>query len=402
MKQPSLTIGIIIPQFPSYTETFFLSQVIGLCERGYIVNVFCNSVNTDPVMEKIFRLKQYGNLHIIPLGAKKLSIAAFKSLLFHPLNFIKWIRIPGATFKKEMYEQFCKIYFKKHACDIYHFGYSGTAISYLALFDSLPGKIMVSCLGTAENVKPLSEPERAEKLNTLFQKTDKVHCVSARMERTIQAYGATPEKIFINRPAIDTTVFARKEYYQATKKIQLLSIGRLVFQKGFLTGILAIAELKKKYNDFSWIIVGEGPEQEELIFYIHLFQLENNVVLAGKKTRDEVLKLYHQTDIFFLPSVSEGIANVILEAMAMEIPVVASNSGGIEEAITNKVNGMLCKNYDFESMANEIYLLCQNFEQRKLLGLQGRKTVEESFAIKRYIDVFEKEYHTLVNTKSYL
>lgn len=351
-------------------------------------------------MEQIFHLRHYSTLKIISLSVKKFRLNTIKILLGNPVNLIKWIKSPGKVFRKEMYDKLCISYFRQYKCDIYHFGYSGTAITYLSLFDYLPGKKVVSCLGTAENVKPLSEPLRIKKLNLLFQKVDKIHCVSQRMQKTIEEYNAPSEKIFINRPAIDTAVFTRKEIYRNTETIHILSIGRLVFQKGFLIGMLAIAELIKKFDNFIWTIVGEGPEREELIFYIHHFKLEKNVILAGKKTRNEVLEIYQTTDISFLPSVSEGIANVILEAMSMEIPVIASKSGGIEEVINHSVNGILCKNYDFTGMAHELLQLCTNVELRRSLGHMGRITIEENYSIKRYIDVFENEYHILLNKQN--
>jgi glycosyltransferase involved in cell wall biosynthesis len=98
-----------------------------------------------------------------------------------------------------------------------------------------------------------------------------------------------------------------------------------------------------------------------------------------------------------LPSVSEGIANVVLEAMAMEIPVVSSSAGGIKEVIINNVNGVLCENYDYKSMAEALHALSIDFDKRKCLGKRGRKTIEESFSLDRYIDVFEQQYYELTS-----
>ncbi|HXL55163.1 MAG TPA: glycosyltransferase family 4 protein, partial [Chitinophagaceae bacterium] len=305
-------------------------------------------------------------------------------------------RTAEKSFKSNAYSSLCEHYFRKYACDVYHFGYSGLAIAYLPALKSLPGKIMVSCLGTAENVKPITEEGRIKKLHTLFNKVDKIHCVSGKMAATIKQFGAAEEKIFINRPAVDTKFFSRKSEYGLNQHINILSIGRLVFQKGFLGGILAIAELKKRFQNFTWTIIGEGPEWEELIFHINSLGLDNHVQLIGKKVRDEIVQFYDKNDIFFLPSVSEGLANVVLEAMAMELPVVSSVNGGIEEVIHCGVNGILCDNYDFVSMGQQLYNLCIDFEKRKQLGKCARITIEKDFCIKRYVDVYEKEYYELV------
>ncbi len=239
-------------------------------------------------------------------------------------------------------------------------------------------------------------PDRTEKLEILFAQVDKIHCVSNKMTETIKHFDADDEKIFLNRPAVDVKLFSRKSNYENKKSIQLLSIGRLVFQKGLIVGMMAVAELVKVFTHFKWIIVGEGPEREQLIFHINSFKLNNNILLVEAKSRDEILELYEQSDILFLPSVSEGIANVVLEAMAMELPVVSSNTGGMNEAITNNFDGILCENYNHQSMSEQIFILCEDFNKRKKLGEQARKTIEEKFSIKRYVDVFEQQYLEMI------
>src|SRR5258706_1569808 len=208
----------------------------------------------------------------------------------------------------------------------------------------MPGKTMVSCLGTAENIKALTETGRTKQLNELFSSSDKIHCVSDNMAETIMNYGAQSEKIFVNRPAVDIGFFSRQKPYLQKHKLYIFSAGRLVFQKGFVIGLFAINELKKKFPGFIWKIAGDGPKMEELLLHIHALGLTEHVDLVGKKNKDEMYALYEEADIFFLPSVSEGLANVVLEAMAMELPVVSSDAGGMSEAITHNKDGMLSCN----------------------------------------------------------
>ena len=397
MNRNKLNIGVIVPQFPSYSETFFLSQVTGLCQRGHRVFVFCNSENEDQALKKSFQLSQYSNLQIISLHFKLFNIFTWIKFFFQSLFFIHKMRFYKGSLKNFLFMNLCQVYFEKYKCAIYHFGYSGTAVSYLPIIHSLKGKSIVSCRGTAENVKPLSEPGRGAHLKELFAKIDKVHCVSNSMLETIKRYDAPFQKIFINRPAVDISYFSRKTEFQASEQVRILSIGRLVFQKGFMIGLLAMREFKKMFTNFEWIIVGDGPEDEELLFNINLAGLHPHVKLIGRKTRDQVRELYESTDIFFLPSVSEGIANVVLEAMAMEIPVVASLAGGIREVITDNINGLLCENYDYQAMADALHVLSMDFNKRKCLGKKGRKTIEESFSLDRYIEVFEQQYYELIS-----
>lgn len=396
MKAEKPTVGIIFPQFPTYTETFFLSQVTGFCEKGYEVYVFCNTINPDGILNDMYQLKKFTNLHVINFDFSSLSLSFLKNIFKNPFVFFRRIQFDFFNIRRSVFNHLCKSYFLKYRCDIYHFGYSGIALAYLNIFDAIPGKKIVSCLGTAENVKLVTEKGRTEKLLKLFQKADSIHCISYAMKEKISHLTMHHSKIFVNQPAIDTAFFSRKNWPVFNHKIRILSVGRLVFQKGYMTGLLAMVDLKKIYPNFEWLIAGEGPEWEELAFTIHLLKLESNVLLAGKKTKPEIRDLYEQAHIFFLPSVSEGIANVVLEAMAMQLPVVSSDCGGLPEVIHHNVNGILCKNYDFKKMGSELVDLCLDAEKRKRLGMAARKVIEENFDVKRYISVFEQEYTDLM------
>lgn len=390
-----MRIGIIVPEFPSYTETFFLSQVKGLCERGHDVIVFCSHQNKDPVLEKNYELKHYSNLRIVELNIIRFGLTGLKNIVLHPLFFFGgWNR--EHSFRKSIYVQLCKVYLQKFNCSIYHFGYTGTAVSFLPMLGSLPGKVVVSCRGTAENVKPITDPGRIVKLFEVFKRVDSIHCVSEDLAVVIRRYGAPQEKIFINRPSIDVDYFRRRTPYPDHEVLQILTIGRLVFQKGLVTGILAIRLLVKKFPTLQWVIAGDGPDREELVFHIHLFGLEHNIVLAGRKSRMEIFEMYQQCDIFFLPSISEGIANVVLEAMSMELPVVSTDAGGIGEVIRSGKNGIACPVYDHIAMADALELFYRNREMRASMGRQARKTIEAGHNLTKYIDVYEEVYGDLV------
>jgi colanic acid/amylovoran biosynthesis glycosyltransferase len=216
------------------------------------------------------------------------------------------------------------------------------------------------------------------------------------MKDKIQKLKVAPGKIFVNHPAVDTDYFKYTTCNRSVgKPITILSVGRLVFQKGFMIGLKAIEVLAKKNAVFKWLIIGDGPEREELLFNINLLNLDGYVTLAGRKTKKEIKGFYEKADIFFLPSVTEGMANVVLEAMSMQLPVVSSNCGGMPEVIQHEENGMLCENYNFKQMGEALFQLYVNPEKRERLGARARQTIEKDFNIDRYISVFEEAYYKL-------
>lgn len=393
-----LRIGIIVPQFPTYTETFFVNQVAGLCKAGHEVIVFSHTKQSETSLVKDFGLDVYKNLTIVNFDFSTMPLEILKTLATSPLLFFKKFTINFRNMRSAVYRHLCILNLNKYACDIYHFGYSGIALTYLDFFEKISGKKMVSCRGTAENVLGITEAGRPEKLRELFKKTDSIHCVSNALAKKIFNFGALNEKVFINQPATDIQLFSAKENTRdANKTLKILSVGRMVFQKGYMPGLLAMAELRKSFDNFVWILAGDGPGNEELIFTINLLQLNEHVLLVGRKNKNEIKALYAEANIFFLPSVSEGIANVVLEAMAMELPVVSSDCGGMSEVITHEVDGIICENYDFQSYAAALFELCQDEQKRKQLGKMARKRVEEAFTLARFDEVYEGAYIKLID-----
>lgn len=384
-------VGLVVPVFPVYTETFFMSQVTGLAERGHHVIVFCHVKAGDKklLLQQSLMMKDK-NICIKTLTRFNLILTAIKSAFIHP-------RTVAASIweQQRMYEKLSCLYFNYYRCDIYHFGFSGVAIRYVNVLNRLRGKVIISCLGTAENVLTITRKNRTTDLEATFKQTAKVHCISRAIQRKICEISTVPT--FINHPAIDINFFTRRRRHTQRNIVQILSVGRLVFQKGFAIGFLAVRMLKERFPFFRWTIVGEGRDLEELSFYRRSLHLESHVFFAGKKDRLELRELYEDSDIFFLPSISEGLANVVLEAMAMEVAVVASDCGGISEAIENGKNGFQFPSFDYKAMSEQLHVLCTDDRLRKSVAEQARKTVMERFSIDRYVDCFIDQYRAVLS-----
>lgn len=381
-----MRIAIVVNEFPSYSETFIANKVVALLKRGHIVFIFCTAINKK-LFDDYFLQKQ--NVFVTELNKK-----SFKSFAAtHPFALVK-ILSASKTFLK-----FCTERINNCGADIVHFELSGIAINYLPVLDEIKAKKVVSCRGTSEKVKLLVDENRKQNMQQMFTKINCIHCVSDDMRKTILPYGDDATKIFINYPSIDVDAFERTHAYASQKRIEILSIGRFTFQKGYLTGLLAIRKLKKSLADFNWKIVGDGIQKEEIIYHIHAMNLQENVSLVGIKSKEEIKNLLENTSIFFLPSVYEGIANVALEAMCMQVPVVATRSGGMDEVIEHGKNGLLANVYDFVSLADELLKLANDAVLREKMGKTGRKTVLEKFTLSKQAEKFEQVYQSLLNNK---
>jgi colanic acid/amylovoran biosynthesis glycosyltransferase len=399
LQNNKLHIALVVESFPTFSETFITNKVLYLCKQGHKVSVIRNSLGHEKSLVELYKLHSIPNLNIIQPAIPKTKFEWVNVLLTKPIIFLKSI-ILSNNFKDSLKNNLYKSQFANKFFDIVHFEFSGIGIAYQSVIEEITAIKIVSCRGTAEKVKPLENKIRQQQLSKLFSSVNAIHCVSTDMQNTIQPYNNANTFVFVNRPSINVELFKRKDFSSIKNKtIKLLSIGRFTFQKGYTIGLQVASKLKKEGIQFEWNIVGDGPIKEELVFGIHALNLTTEINLLGKKNRDEVLELYSHHDIFFLPSVYEGIANVVLEAMAMELPVISTKSGGLEEVIDHKINGMLANIYDGDELFNCILYLLNNVEERNKMGKEARKRILEQFTLERQTKEFEIQYTNLLKNK---
>ncbi len=166
----------------------------------------------------------------------------------------------------------------------------------------------------------------------------------------------------------------------------ILSVGRLREKKGFPTLLHACALLKQRGYRFTCSIIGYGPLQSALARLIDDLDLAANVTLLGKKPHDEVLALYRKSSIFTLPcQITEdgdrdGIPNVLLEAMAMKVPVISTDISGIPELVCHEHNGLLVPTENPNALSDAMASLLDSPELCRTLSEAGYQTVCRNFS----------------------
>ena len=142
-------------------------------------------------------------------------------------------------------------------------------------------------------------------------------------------------------------------------------------------------------------IVGDGPDESLLRNMAKDLGIMENVAFKGRQ--EDIVSELMRTDIFVLPSLSEGMSNVLLEAMACGLPVVATSVGGNGDLITDGLNGILVPPKDSESLAIALVDLINNEDSTRRLGEEARKTVEINYSINRIVDAYVDLYTRLVH-----
>lgn len=121
----------------------------------------------------------------------------------------------------------------------------------------------------------------------------------------------------------------------------IISIGRLVPWKGFVELIKILPEIHKQVQDVHLLIIGDGPDKTRLENIINDYHLQNNVILLGQLPYHQTQSYIKAADLLVLNSSYEGLSHVLLEGMAVGVPIVATDVGGNGEVIQNGVNGLL-------------------------------------------------------------
>lgn len=170
-------------------------------------------------------------------------------------------------------------------------------------------------------------------------------------------------------------------------------IGRLDNQKGLIPFIKEFSLNREKFRDCIVLLVGNGSQQEEIKNLIKELNLEEFFILAG--FQKETYKFYPIIDVFFLPSLYEGLPMVLLEAMAFKKAIVSMNVGSIGEIINQKT-GILIKEKDYSSFIQALNNIKNNKDKAIRYGKEAKRFVSENYNIDSYVEKIERNYSKLI------
>lgn len=247
----------------------------------------------------------------------------------------------------------------------------------------------------------------ADKILSVF--TDKIICCSKNLMDSLEKLENIPkgkfflllntfnsEKLVVKRDA----GVVRASLGLSDEDLVITNIAALSFRKGQDLLIKAFKIINDRFPHSKLIFVGSEVSyfKKELEKLTGHLGISDKIIFLGQKA--DIADYLNITDIFVLSSRFEGIPLVLLEAMYMQVPVVAIDVGGIREVVTNDKNGILVEQYNAESLSRALAEILNNKEKRSSIGQEGRKTVIERFNEKRYISQLEDMYSQLLKNKN--
>lgn len=202
-----------------------------------------------------------------------------------------------------------------------------------------------------------------------------------------------PNGVMLPKP-IDNPAQLRQRFRIPAQHRWLVAAGRLDPQKGFSDLIRAMATLTATAHPPCILsIFGDGPQKAELHQLITTLQLQDTVRLEGYHAPiDPILQA---ADIFVLSSIYEGMPNVVLEAMAAKTPVIATDIDGVQDIISDRVNGLLVPPGQPERLTKALRTLLDHDELRQQLAERGFADVAERFTIATMVDGYHRLFQEL-------
>lgn len=283
----------------------------------------------------------------------------------------------------------------KAAPDVVHVQWAKWFSARADFFDIYDGKVVVSLRGAHINYTPLMQPAVAEIYRNLFPKVHAFHAVSKAIAKEAALYNADLNKCHI---IYSPTKFVEQQISEKTitQKIKLLSIGRFHWKKGYEFAIQAVHQLKQRGFEVQYDIIAKGDVPEMISFVLNNWGVKENVRIIAGLPHQELMAAYQNYDVFVLPSLEEGIANVAIESMMMGLPVVVTNCGGMQELVADGVNGWVVPIADPIAIANAIEKYVQMDKNALLqMRLHAQQTVKEKFDFSTNIGTCVQMYQTI-------
>ncbi len=388
-----MKIGLVLPNLPAYSETFFRNKILGLQQNGHEVVLFVNSTpeNSNYLNCKIVRAsKLSGNKLRVAISS---LIQTLKAVFVHPkksLSLYKLNRKDGISLKENLKNIIANQFLLTEQLDWLHFGFGTMALGRENIAKVIGAKMAVSFRGFDYYIYPLKHKNCYTKI--FSKKNIHYHVLSDGMKKGLVEFGVQQNNIFKITPAIDVNIFNRNQQPQ-TNILQITTIARLHWIKGLEYTLEALSKLKNEGIEFEYTIIGDGIEKERLLFAAYQLGIKENVNFVGKLPQTEVKKALEKTDIYLQYSIQEGFCNAVLEAQAIGLLCIVSDAEGLSENVLDKQTGWVVEKRKPELLAQkikEVMLLSSLEKDRIRTNATGR--VQQEFNLEKQQQEFLEFY----------
>jgi glycosyltransferase involved in cell wall biosynthesis len=279
------------------------------------------------------------------------------------------------------------------------------------MFYKKPSIVKLSSTGSGNDFKIIkygkeNSVDKVFRLHKLLKKITKVIALNSQIYKELIDEGFSPQKILSIPNGVKIESISCKNYYNTNNIFRIVSIGRLISDKGFDILLDAVSDIRNVHLD----IFGKIKDEKIWLKKLKSKKLQDIVTLKGLyRGLSNILPAY---DLFILPSLREGMSNSLLEAMSCGLPCIVSDAVGNLEVICSRGSvkyipqgsylleerGILVNQSDIKGLQRSIEFLRHDQNAREKIGIKGRERVERVFAISRVMDRYCALYDSLLSS----
>ena len=345
-----------------------------LVSKGIPVSVLTRSIKDEKSFEKINGVNVYRKIHVIDKG--------------------KWFGI------SYILTTFYFLFRKRHTYNIIHC-HIANGLGYIAalLIKFLFNKkviVKIALSGPKSDFKMLKKSRLNRICLKMLHNVDKVVTICSWSKKEALNEGFPESKITFIPNGVNTDHFIPSPTANCSSN-KITFLGRLNYQKGIDTLLRAFSILVIKKPELQLEITGEGPEKTSLLKIAKDLRITDKVIFHGKNTDPYAFLL--SSSLFVLPSRSEGLPNVLLEAMSCGLPVIASNVGGNLDLIQSGINGILFEEGNHVQLSLAIKSILDDKNLKEKLGKNARQTMVKDYSMEFTVSKYIELYTSLLTLK---
>lgn len=233
----------------------------------------------------------------------------------------------------------------------------------------------------------------------IVKKADYIRIVSPFLYEPLDRFNIDRERVFLVPPRCDSVLFSEKNVEKDKPEVlcknqyNLLFVGNLLIAKGVDILLEAFALIAKENSNIGLIFIGDGEEKTRLEIRAKELGVDKKVSLLGRVKYNSIPTFMHYADVLILPSIEEGVGRVLLEAMSLDLPIIASNVGGIPLVVENNKDGMLFEVGDIESLKEKaLFLLGNTVFSEKITKAAHQKFLENyeyEVSMEKFLDMYK-------------
>ncbi len=379
-------LGVLVKIYPKLSETFILEEILGLERLGLPLRLYALAPATDAITHPAVA-RVLAPLVVLPASvrrhAREFAERHARLLRAAPLRYAATLAFALGRGQRGLHDfmraGWLAVQLRDDGVEHLHSHF----ISAPADIAELVSRLSALPFSVSAHAKDIYLSDPADLQRKLLAARFTVTCTE--FNRQVLAAIAPGAPVHRMYHGVDHALFHPTLRAPAPDLALIVSVGRLRAKKGLDTLIDACALLRRRGQAFACEIVGYGEEQARLQAQIERLGLTDQVRLVGKLAREQVIARYARAAVYVQPSRiaadgdRDGIPNVLLEAMAMGLPVVATRVSGIPELVGDGFNGLLVQADAPAALADAITRLLSQPALCADLGCRARATVTELF-----------------------